>query len=335
MRSTKGLLSNFEPVILKDGEVEHVSGGRNFTLMIVPEGVQTKVRRLQIPKKSVWALGMCLLAGCTAFFAFAVHYTYVVGQVFEARSLREENLHLKERLAVVTLKVDDVDTRLADMRSFDEQLRSMTGLQDTKRTPGAGPGTPAAGGTNRSDSALAVPLAGEDPTLVMLRDALVDSRISGLAVEANRQIASLAELVDHFSEREVELRTTPSLAPSKGLLTSSFGAREDPFTGGSSMHSGLDIANTPGTDIVAPADGVIVIAGENGEYGNCVVIDHGRDTKTLYGHLQRFNVKVGQSIKRGEHIGNMGTTGRSTGTHLHYEVRINNVPVNPRRFIIR
>ena len=80
---------------------------------------------------------------------------------------------------------------------------------------------------------------------------------------------------------------------------------------------------------------MVVLAGENGEYGNCVVIDHGRGMKTLYGHLQRYIVKAGQNVKRGEQIGNMGTTGRSTGTHLHYEVRINNIPVNPRRYIIR
>jgi murein DD-endopeptidase MepM/ murein hydrolase activator NlpD len=267
--------------------------------------------------------------------AFAVHYTYVVDQVFEARALREENVRLKERLAVVTAKIDDVDGRLADMRSFDEQLRSMTGLQDAKRAGGVGPGIAAAGGTNKADFAFAVPLEGDDPAVAELRDALLDSRLAGLAVEANRQIGSLAELVDHFAERELELRTTPSVAPTKGLLTSSFGSREDPFTGSSTMHSGLDIANAPGTDIFATADGVVVLAGENGEYGNCVVIDHGRDTKTLFGHLQGYIVKVGQQVKRGEQIANMGTTGRSTGTHLHYEVRINNVPVNPRRYIIR
>ncbi len=312
-----------------------MSGGKNFTLMIVPEGVQTKVRRLQIPKKGLWAFGIVALAACMAFFAFTIHYTYVIDQVFEARALRDENARLKERLSMVTSTVDDVDTRLADLRSLDEQLRKITGLQDTKRAAGAGPGTPGAGGSNQADFALAVPLQGDDPTLVQLRDALVDSRISGLAAEANRQIASLAELVDHFAEDDMKLRTTPSVAPAKGLLTSSFGSREDPFTGGSSMHSGLDIANAPGTEIVAPADGVVVLAGEHGEYGNCVVIDHGRDTKTLYGHLQRFIVKVGQTIKRGEQIGNMGTTGRSTGTHLHYEVRKNDVPVNPRPYIIR
>ncbi len=316
-----------------------MAAGKNFTLMIVPEGVQARVRRLQIPKKGVWALGLVALGGCMGLMAFAVHYTYVIDQVFEARTLRAENDRLKERLTVVTAKIDDVDSRLADMRSFDEQLRSMTGIQEAKRGPGlastGNPGTPAAGGSNRADFAFAVPLEGDDPAVAQLRDALLDSRIAGLSVEANRQIGSLAELVDHFAERELELRTTPSVAPSKGLLTSSFGSREDPFTGSSSMHSGLDIANAPGTDIFAPADGVVVLAGENGEYGNCVVIDHGRDTKTLYGHLQRYIVKVGQQVKRGEQIANMGTTGRSTGTHLHYEVRINNVPVNPRKYIIR
>jgi murein DD-endopeptidase MepM/ murein hydrolase activator NlpD len=308
---------------------------KNFTLMIVPEGLHARVQRVQIPKKGVWALGLVALGACMGLTALVVHYAYVVDAVFEAQDLRAENARLKERLAVVTAKVDDVDSHLADLRSFDEQLRSMTGLADTKRTPGMGPGTPGSGGTNRSNFAFAVPLAGEDAATIQLRDALLDSRMAGLSAEAQRQMGSLAELVDHFAEREVELRTTPSVTPAKGLLTSSFGSREDPFTGGSSMHSGLDIANTPGTDIVASADGVVVLAGENGEYGNCVVIDHGRDTKTLYGHLQRLIVKVGQQVKRGEHIGYMGTTGRSTGTHLHYEVRLNNVPVNPRKYIIR
>lgn len=309
-----------------------MAAGKNFTLMIVPEGVQTRVRRLQIPKAGVWALGLVGLGACMALLAFVVHYTYVIDQVFEARSLREENDRLKERLSIVTAKIDDVDSRLADLRSFDDQLRSMTGLHDDKRIPG--PGTPAAGGSPTFD-ALAVPLEGEDPAVVQLRDALLESRLAGLSAEANREVSSLAGLVDHFAERELELRSTPSIAPSRGLLTSSFGSREDPFTSASSMHSGLDIANVDGTEIVAPADGVVVLAGENASYGHCVVIDHGRDTKTLYGHLKRSIVKVGQTVKRGEHIGNMGSTGRSTGTHLHYEVRLNNMPVNPRKYIIR
>lgn len=308
--------------------------GQHFTLMIVPEGVQTKVRRLQIPKKGLWALGLAGLMACGTLLAFVVHYTYVVDQVFEARSLRQENARLKERLTIVTTKVDEVDSRLADLRGFDEKLRALTDLRDTERGLSMGGLKPASGG-NRSDfSAFAVPLEGDDPAVAQLRDALLDSRLSGLTAEAQRQLSSLADLVDHFSEREVLLKSTPSIAPARGLLTSGFGAREDPFTGSFSVHAGLDIANIVGTEIFAPGDGIVIFAGEKSEYGNCVVIDHGRDITTLYGHLERFIVKTGDKVTRGQHIANLGNTGRSTGPHLHYEVRLNGVPVNPRRYVM-
>lgn len=309
--------------------------GKHFTLMLVPEGVQTKVRRLQIPKKGVWALGLVGLGACASLLAFGVHYTYVVDQVFEARALREENARLQERLATVTSKVEEVDTRLADLRKFDEQLRALTDLSDSERGLSMGGLKPASGGANRSEfSAIAVPLEGDDPSITILRDALLDSRLAGLGAEAHRQAASLADLVDHFTEREVLLKSTPSVAPARGLLTSSFGSREDPFTGGLATHSGLDIANVIGTEIIAPADGIVTFAGEKAEYGNCIVIDHGRDTTTLYGHMRDTIVKVGDKVRRGQHIGNMGNTGRSTGSHLHYEVRLNGVPVNPRRYVM-
>ena len=309
--------------------------GKHFTLMIVPEGVQTKVRRLQVPKKGVWALGLAGLLLCGTLLAFVVHYTYVVDQVFEARSLRAENARLQERLTIVTNKVEEVDGRLADLRGFDEKLRALTDLSDAERGLSMGGLKPASGGTNRTDfSAFAVPLEGDDPAVAQLRDALLDSRLAGLSSEAQRQLSSLADLVDHFSEREVLLKSTPSIAPARGLLTSGFGAREDPFTGSFSVHSGLDIANVVGTEIFAPGDGIVIFAGEKSEYGNCVVVDHGRDITTLFGHLERFIVKTGDKVTRGQHIANLGNTGRSTGPHLHYEVRLNGVPVNPRRYVM-
>jgi murein DD-endopeptidase MepM/ murein hydrolase activator NlpD len=309
--------------------------GKHFTLMLVPEGVQTKVRRLQIPKKVVWALGLVGLVTLASLSAFGVSYVYVIDEVFEARALRDENARLSARLAELTGKIEEVDTRLADLRKFDEQLRALTDLSDAERGLTMGGLKPASGGANRSDfTAIAVPLEGDDPAVTMLRDALLDSRLAGLGAEAHRQAASLADLVDHFTEREVLLKSTPSIAPARGLLTSGFGSREDPFTGGLAAHSGLDIANVVGTEIIAPADGVVIHSGEKGEYGTCVVIDHGRDTTTLYGHLKDTIVKVGDKVSRGQHIGNMGNTGRSTGSHLHYEVRINGVPVNPRRYVM-
>lgn len=311
--------------------------GKNFTLMIVPDGAQARVRRLQVPKRRLYIAAIVAAGVMGGLMSVFVHYAYIVGQVFEARELREENLRLKDRIATLQSKVDDVDTRLVQLRAFDEKLRSMTDLHDAERGLAMGPLRPqqAAGEVAGSDiDPFAVPVAGDDPAVLQLREALLDSRLVGLAHEANREMESLSELVDYFSVREVLLKSTPSIAPTRGLLTSGFGSREDPFTSDHSMHAGLDIATREGAEIVAPASGTVIFAGEKAAYGNTVVVDHGRDITTLYGHLQRYIVKAGDKVERGQHIANVGNTGRSTGPHLHYEVRINGVPVNPRRYVV-
>ena len=131
------------------------------------------------------------------------------------------------------------------------------------------------------------------------------------------------------------LSSTPSIWPVKGFISSGFGPRRSPFTGRLSMHKGIDIAGPDGTPIVATADG-IVIRSEFNKYGfgNLIVINHGYGFSTKYGHLQKLTVKVGDRVKRGQVIAYRGNTGRSTGTHLHYEVNINNVPINPLNYIV-
>ena len=117
-------------------------------------------------------------------------------------------------------------------------------------------------------------------------------------------------------------------------MTSDFGQRLDPYTADRVMHAGLDIAAPHGKDVVAPAEGTVVFAGLEGGYGNVLVVDHGYGIKTRYGHLARITVKSGDRIKRGQVIAVVGNTGRSTGPHLHYEVRVNGIPQNPRKFIL-
>lgn len=309
---------------------------KNFTLMIVPEA-HAQVRRLQIPKRAVYAGAVVVFALLGALFLLILHYAYIIGQVFEATELKAQNHALKERIAELQTKVDDVDQRLVQLKVFDEKLRAMTDLRDDARGLAMGPlrANPQGGADVPSDiDPFAVPVSGDDPAVDQLREALLDSRLVGLAHEANREMQSLSELVDYFSVREVMLKSTPSIAPARGLLTSGFGSREDPFTGGHSMHSGLDIATREGSEVVAPATGVVIFAGEKAAYGNCIVVDHGRDLTTLYGHLSAILVKPGDKVERGQHIGKVGNTGRSTGPHLHYEVRVNSVPVNPRRYVV-
>jgi murein DD-endopeptidase MepM/ murein hydrolase activator NlpD len=150
--------------------------------------------------------------------------------------------------------------------------------------------------------------------------------------------------VNQFDEYQVLLETvkeikriqdaTPSICPLEdGQIASNFGYRLSPFTGKKEFHSGLDISDHRGAPVKATAEGIIVSAGYNGDLGKCVIIDHGFGIVTEYGHLSEVKVKSGQQVKRGDIIGKVGNTGRSTGPHLHYEVRLNNTPINPVKYM--
>ncbi|MBV9670775.1 MAG: M23 family metallopeptidase [Acidobacteriales bacterium] len=129
------------------------------------------------------------------------------------------------------------------------------------------------------------------------------------------------------------MAAAPTLWPVEGVLTSSFGQRIDPFGGEGAFHKGVDISAPYGTPIVAPADGYVEKAGEMNGYGRCVILAHEHGTSTLYGHLSAFAVTEGQEVRRGETIGYIGMSGRSTGAHVHYEVRIHGTPVNPYTYL--
>jgi len=134
--------------------------------------------------------------------------------------------------------------------------------------------------------------------------------------------------------RQALALATPSIWPVTGWLSSPYGGRKDPFTGQEDFHPGLDISSSQGEPVLAPADADVSSAGPGGDYGNLVVLDHGYGIVTKFGHLSRFAVSPGQRVKRGDVIAYVGSTGRSTGPHLHYEVRLNNNAVNPLEYIL-
>lgn len=148
------------------------------------------------------------------------------------------------------------------------------------------------------------------------------------------QQKSFEELLDGLKDKRSLLAATPSLRPTKGWVSSEFGYRISPFTGRRELHRGMDIANHVGTPIIAPADGVVTHSEKQWLIGNMISIDHGYGMTTRYGHLDKMLVKKGERVNRGQKIALMGNTGRSTGPHLHYEVRLNGVPVNPRKYIL-
>ena len=148
------------------------------------------------------------------------------------------------------------------------------------------------------------------------------------------QNKSFESLLEKLEDQRNFLASTPAIKPTTGWISSSFGYRKSPFTGRREFHSGLDIATRLGTPIVATADGVVNYVGRKGLLGNLVTINHGHGIITRYGHISKALVKRGAKVKRGETIALIGSTGRSTGPHVHYEVRLNGVPVNPKKYII-
>jgi len=140
--------------------------------------------------------------------------------------------------------------------------------------------------------------------------------------------------VDKIVKNAADLAATPSIWPTSGEVSSRFGWRNSPWGGGQELHAGIDIANSLGTPIFATADGEVVLSGWSGGYGNIVQINHGKGIETIYGHNSRVIVNAGQVVKKGQVIAYLGSTGRSNGPHLHYEIRVNGNPVDPIRFLV-
>ncbi len=151
---------------------------------------------------------------------------------------------------------------------------------------------------------------------------------------ANTQERVIQEIYEQLSDKKSMLASMPTMTPTNGYITSGFGIRYSPYGGKRKMHEGLDIANRYGADIIAPGDGVVTTAGVKPGYGKIICIDHGYGLKTYYGHTASFYVTAGQRIKRGQRIAAVGSTGRSTGPHLHYEIHAHGTPIDPMYYLL-
>jgi len=300
---------------------------KSFTLIVVPDH-SSAVRRYHIQKRFLMqclvGLGVVLLLGIVA----TVRYFQLAHDAAENRILRDENLALRTQLKSIRERIDHIGSTLDRVERFDQKLRAITLLSDPQRNLAMGP--------TESDPQAQAPVVENQFTRMTTADApqALSSRLDKISAEATRQEQSLQQLHDYFQDQKSLLASTPSIWPTRGWVTSDFGQRLDPYTADRVMHAGLDIAAPHGKEVVSPAEGTVVFAGLEGGYGNVLVIDHGYGIKTRYGHLAKVAVKTGDRIKRGQVVAVVGNTGRSTGPHLHYEVRVNGIPQNPRKFIL-
>ncbi|MBJ81022.1 MAG: hypothetical protein CMH60_06870 [Myxococcales bacterium] len=243
----------------------------------------------------------------------------------ELAHLKAENLKLKN-------DIESIETTLPAVTNLMEQLDNTFLVLITKSNLGL------KGEFATQDSVDPLRLTLQKENQVQWLD--VDQLLAGqdvlsLQSRAKELLYSLGETIDYFRDAEHRLSYTPSLRPVfKGPLTSGFGRRIHPINGYLVMHKGLDIGGQTGDIVLAPADGVVIWAGYRGGYGKTVVLDHGYGLQTHYAHLDGYRVEVGQQVKRNQKIAEMGSTGRSTGPHLHYEVRRNGRPLDPLPFVL-
>ena len=295
-----------------------------FTVIVVSDHSQA-VRKFRVPRR--WLKNLAYAGAAVALVGLltVAHYFALLGASSENAVLKEENAQLRSQILLVQEKVAHISATLDRVERFDAKLRTaVTQLQDPERNLAIGPV-----GEPESDAAIPGPAPAAEANLTAL-----PGKLSSLETEASRQEQSLRELQEYFDDQRSLLASTPSIWPTRGWVTSDFGTRIDPYTAERKMHQGMDIATPHGQVVYTPSDGTVVFLGSEGGYGKVLVIDHGYGVKTRYGHLSEIHVHLGDRVKRGDKVAAVGNTGRSTGPHLHYEVRVNGIPENPRKFIL-
>ena len=286
----------------------------------------SKTRRLRIHKKT-FKIGLYLLAFVllsTVFFF--CDYIQVRKKGFELTHLRYETEEQRSKIHFFSSKIEDLEGQLSRLKDFDKKIRIIANLEKGQETTSV----MGIGGPSPSDVREKLKAQNDDTGLVQQ----MRSDVERLKSEAMSREDSLSELEKLLQTKREMLVHTPSIWPIHGWVTSSFGFRINPFTGLTQMHEGLDISNRLGTLVIAPADGIVSATGTDFSLGNAVVVSHGFGVTTRFYHLSKILVGAGQKVKRGDRIGEVGTTGRSTGPHLHYEVRVNGISVNPVRYIL-
>ncbi len=316
-----------------------------------------ETRKIVLP--AVWVKTSLLLVGILmlTLIAGSIDYVGLLAQTMENKRLLTENSQLTKQFQVVEGKLQALETSLERVKTFTTKLKLITNIdgEDRAMKLAMGAKPPANQPVEEFDQPMeqrgkVSELEKEDQEFA--NKPPMDEQRGELALSEHKDYASLAIRIDQsikesqlreqsvldlwesLSERQSLLTSTPNIRPAKGWFTSRFGYRVSPFTGRSSLHAGLDIAAAPGSPVYAPADGVVTYAGYDESYGKMVTIDHGYGVSTRFGHTSQIYVQVGQKITRWDVVASVGNTGRSTGPHLHYEVRVNGVPRDPSLYIL-
>jgi murein DD-endopeptidase MepM/ murein hydrolase activator NlpD len=275
---------------------------RYNTIIFVPHA-RARFRQLTISTRLLALCAASVLGVAVAAIGFGWAYLSSARQDRQYRAAMAENESLRSASVSLHRRLDGLSKQLSDVESRTRRLAIVAGLAETVRSGLGGP----AGTQIPADAAREA-------------SAALSSRIALLEAQ--------------FSRRSELIATTPTVWPVHGVVNSGFGVRADPFTGESAYHEGIDISTPRSEPVLATADGVVARSGWAGEYGKAIEIVHGDRYETLYGHLEETLVAEGQRVRRGDRVGRVGSSGRSTAPHLHYEVHVDGRAVNPLEYIL-
>ena len=288
---------------------------KRFYILFVARGEDGQLRKIPVPMHYIYVLiagAAIVMLGLTGIASSYARMLLKVSRYDELRTHKDE---LKNRYTRLEEVAKERDIQVASLGSLASEVSSLYGLKPD----------PVLVSAASSDSVQDVQVSSSLDRLYTLKTtAMSGATTAGITLGLTRNVTTADW---------VRANSAPNLWPVEGPVTGSFGERIDPFNGEGAFHSGVDIGSAYGQSIVAPADGVVDFADFMGGYGRAIILDHGRGITTRYGHLASFAVFPGQHVHRGDTIGYVGASGRSTGPHLHYEVRINDVPVNPHKYL--
>ncbi len=285
---------------------------RDLTVIFAGPG-GTTARKYLFSSQLMIILGIILLVLVSSFALSALHYYYMWNKTSEHTRLKEEADQLRRENETFRLTANQLTEKISALEVTSKKLTIVSGL-DQKGLGGVG--GPA------SNDLPGFSLSNRD--LFRYFKSLGRKSIS-LETELSR-------LREHYTTQSILWAATPTIIPVHGYPSATFGYRRDPFNGKRDFHPGVDISAPWGNKVIAPADGLVLSAGRWLGYGKLIILRHKFGITTRYGHLGRIAVKAGQEVQKGDIIGYVGSTGRATGPHLHYEVRLNNRPLNPLRF---
>ena len=280
---------------------------QEYFVVVLAHSLRGRLRRIHVPHQAVYAILAFALVGCFSFFGFVASYARMVGKVANYNTLKREADAMRARYQSLVTIVNQQDQQLATLQVYATEVSLAFGIKQKLEGP--------------ADITAEGKLAPSFAEAVEDYDFLRKVKLLGLG--------SKSRPFDPANAR-------PGLWPVDGrLIQSSYGTRTDPFSGEGAFHKGVDISAPYGTGVRATADGIVVFSSMESGYGRLVVLDHRNGLHTYYAHLSRFYVRAGQEVRRGEFVGAVGTSGRVTAPHLHYEVRVGGAPVNPYKFLAK